>query len=192
MEIKYIFKKLLPILVALALIITSILMVIPATRESILIYFGIIPGKPVYNGFEPFVPFVPGYFPNDFDITKVGNSQSISEDFSVYSELYASDTLFFKIIQQQGRAVPHFIPDARFTIQGVPVSLTNTNPEDWLREKELDGTNLDLTQGWLVSFVLKDIHIQIVTNLPREEALLVAEGLVPAICTAKPTATPEN
>jgi hypothetical protein len=190
MESKYIFKKLTPILVALVLIVSSILMLIPATRDGILSVFGLAEEKPVYNGFEPFVPFVPGYFPDDFDITKVGNYQTISEELSVYSEIYATDTLFFKIIQTQGRATPHFIPDARFTIQGAPVSLTEIRPEDWLREKELDGTVFDLTQGWLVSLILKDIHIQIVTNLPREEALLVAEGLVPAICTTKPTPTP--
>ena len=76
MEFKYIFKKLIPILVALILIISSILMLIPATRDGILNSFGLGEDKPVYNGFEPFVPFIPGYFPEDFEITQ-GREQPI-------------------------------------------------------------------------------------------------------------------
>jgi len=35
--------------------------------------------------------------------------------------------------------------------------------------------------------ILKDIYIQLVTNLPPEEAAHIAGGLVPAICTSTPT-----
>jgi len=192
MKSKGYFKLLVQILIALVLIITSILMIIPATRDGILSSFGIIETKPVYNGFEPFVPFVPGYFPDDFDITQVGTHQSVSEELSLYSELYASDTLFIKIIQQQGWVVSTILPDARFVIQGVPASLIRTDPNEWLREKEKRDLHLDLTEGWVVSLVLKGTTIQVISNLPQEEVLLVAEGLVPAICTTKPTSIPEN
>ncbi|MBN2044890.1 MAG: hypothetical protein JW757_07730 [Anaerolineales bacterium] len=186
------FKLLTQILVALVLIVSSILMLIPATRDTILSSLGILEAKPPYNGFEPFVPFVPGYFPDDFEITMAENYQSASEELSLYSELYASDTIFIKIIQQQGWGVPGFMPDARFIIQEVPASLTRTDPNEWLREKEKSSLHLELTEGWVVSLELKGIYIQVITNLPQEEALLVAEGLVPAICTTQPTATPEN
>lgn len=184
------FKLLLQILIAFVLIVSSILMLIPATRDGILSSLGIIEAKPVYNGFEPFVPFVPGYFPDNFDITKVETHQSVSEELSLYSEMYASDTVFIKIIQQQGWGVPRFMPDARFIIQEVPASLTRTDPNEWLREKEKTGLHLELTEGWVVSLEIKGTYIQVITNLPQEEALLVAEGLVPAICTTKPTQTP--
>lgn len=172
------FKLLIQVLIALVLIVSSLLMIIPATRDGILSAVGIIEAKPVYNGFEPFVPFVPGYFPNDFEITRVETNQSVSEELSFYSEMYASDTAFIKIIQQQGWAVPGYMPEARFVIQDVPASLTQTDPDEWLREKEKTGLHLDLSNGWMVSLVLKGIHIQVITNLAQEEALLVAEGLV--------------
>jgi len=186
------YKLLIQILAAMVLIVASILMIIPATRDGILVSLGIIEGKPVYNGFKPFVPFVPGYFPDDFEIIRVESDQSVSEELSMYSELYASDTNFIKIIQQQGWAVPGMMPDAKFVIQNVPASLTETNPNEWLREKEKVDLHLDMTEGWVVSLMLKGTYIQIVSNLPPDEILEVAEGLVPAICTTKPTATPEN
>lgn len=186
------FNLLIQVLIALVLLVSSILMIIPATRDGILSSLGIIEAKPVYNGFEPFVPFVPGYFPDDFEITKVETHQSASEELSLYSEMYAGDTFFIKIIQQQGRAAPGLMPDARFIVQEVPASLASANPDEWLREKEKTGLHLELTKGWVVALVLKRTHIQVITNLPQEEALRVAEGLVPAICTTKPTASPEN
>jgi hypothetical protein len=185
-------KLLIQILIALILIVSSLLMIIPATRDGILSSLGIIEAKPVYNDFEPFVPFVPGYFPDGFEITKVETYQAVSEELSLYSEVYASDTAFIKIIQQQGWAVPSLMPDARFVVQDAPASLMRANPDEWLREKEVAGLHLDLSEGWMVSMVLKGTYIQVITNLTQEEALLVSEGLVPAICTTKPTATPEN
>ena len=168
------------------------MMVIPTTRKAIFDFLGLIEDKPVYNGFEPFVPFVPGYFPDDFEITHVGHSESLSEDVNVYSEIYATDTHFFKTIQQQGKGVPDSIPESGFTIQGSPAILEETHPENWLRDTESDNTRFDLDNGWLVTFIIKEIHIQVVTNLPEDEAVLIAEGLIPAICTTRPTETPSN
>ncbi len=186
-------KLLIQILIALVLIVTSLLMIIPATRDGILSSLGIIEGKPVYNGFEPFVPFVPGYFPDDFEIIRVETYQSVAQELSLYSELYASDTAFIKIIQQQGWAVPGYMPEARFVIQDVPASLTETDPDEWLREKEKAGLQLDLSNGWMVSSAAeRNTYIQVISNLPPDQILEVAEGLVPAICTTKPTATPDN
>lgn len=192
MKSKDYYKLLVQILIALVLIIASILMIIPATRDGILRSIGIIEAKPAYNGFEPFVPYVPGYFPDDFEIIRVETNQSVSQELSLYSEMYASETSFIKIIQQQGWAVTRIMPDARFVIQNVPASLTRTDPDEWLQKDEKANLRLDPAEGWLVSLVLEDTYIQVVSNLPHEEVLQVAEGLVPAICTTKPTATPED
>ena len=62
------FTRLIPIVIAVLLIASSIFLVIPASREAVFTFFGLVEEKPVYNGFEPFIPFVPGYFPDDFDI----------------------------------------------------------------------------------------------------------------------------
>jgi hypothetical protein len=54
-------------------------------------------------------------------------------------------------------------------------------------EDDLDLSQYNTQDVWLISVVLKNIHIQLVTNLPREAAIAVAEGLIPSICTSTPT-----
>lgn len=183
-------RKLWPLIIAGLLILLAVLMVIPASGQAIFGLFGIDTDREAsiaYNGFEPFIPFVPGYFPDIFEITHVSTGAQISSEIDTYTETYASDTHFFHIIQTQGEAVPSLEAQPGLTVQAQPASLIQPAPEIVLPTDELDLSLYDLSQTWVVTVILKKIHIQVVTNLPRQEALNVADGLIPAICTSTPT-----
>lgn len=174
-----------------ALFLLTAFLVIPSTSQAIFRALGIDSGKTYYNGFEPFTPFVPGYFPDDFDITYVNNEAIYSVDadtyMDTYTETYASAEYFFKLVESQGPGLPDQVPDADLTIQGVPASLSSGFDAELFANDALDMSTYNTSQGLVVSVVLKDITIQVVTNLPQAEAIQVAEGLIPAICTTKPT-----
>jgi len=167
----------------------SALLLIPATNQAILSFFssGNNSQAIAYNGFDAFIPFIPGYFPDTFEISYASNGSSTSSGVNIYTETYASETHFFKTIQSQGAGVAALKPDPSFTIQGQPASLTSDfNLTDLIGE-DLDLSHFDTREFWMVSVVLKDINIQLVTNLSKEEAVRVADGLIPSICTSTPT-----
>ncbi|MGD2028106.1 MAG: hypothetical protein PVI99_09845, partial [Anaerolineales bacterium] len=165
------------------------LMLIPATSQAIFRSLGIETGNdsPVYNGFEPFIPYVPGYFPEDFDITHVSNGAYLSTEVNTYTETYASDEYFFLLIESQGNTVPELAPDPDFLIQNHAAKLTETLELSLSSDDSLDLNRFNTGEIWTVAVELKEIYIQVVTNLPRQEAIRGAEELVPAICTTKPT-----
>lgn len=168
----------------------TVLLLTPATSEMIfgLLGFAGSPSEAVsYNGFDAFIPFIPGYFPENFEITFANNGSQSTPENSTYTETYASETHFFKTIQSQGPTTPEIIPDAALTIQGQPASLGQTFEFAQLMGEDLDLNQFDTQQVWLVRVVLKGIRIQLVSNLPEEEAIRVTEGLIPSICTSTPT-----
>jgi len=182
--------KLLPFAAAGALLILAVLLMIPGVSQSLYRLVGIDAtgaSTLAYNGFEPFIPLVPGYFPDDFDITYVGNGSHSAPEADTYTETYADDRHFFQLIQSQGKAVPALNPDQDLRIQGQPARLEAADQTAIAFGQSLDTAGFDLHGGWVLTVVLKDIHIQLVTNLPPEEAIQIAEGLVPAICTSIPT-----
>jgi len=167
----------------------SALLLIPATNQAILSFFssGNSSQALAYNGFDAFIPFIPGYFPDDFEISFANNGSSTSAGTSTYTETYASETHFFKTIQSQGAGVAALKPDPSFTIQGQPASLASDFNLAELIGEDFDLDHFDTHEVWMISVVLKDIHIQLVTNLPKEEAVRIADGLIPSICTSTPT-----
>lgn len=182
------FKKLLPFAAAGVLLVLAILLMIPGVNQAIYGMFGINGAATIaYNGFEPFIPFVPGYFPDDFDIVYVGTGSHSAPGADTYTETYASENHFFQLIQSQGRNVPTLIPAGDLQIQGMPALLDPFDLAEIGFVESLDTGGIDPDDSWVVTVVLKEIHIQLVTNLPPEEAAAVAEGLVPAICTSTPT-----
>jgi hypothetical protein len=186
-------RKLWSLIIAGLLILLSALLVIPATGQAVYGLFGIDTSSKdsiAYNGFEPFIPFVPGYFPDNFEITHVSTGSHLSPEIDTYTETYASDSHFFLLIQSQGEAVPPLYQQPGLTVQDHPANLAHPAPNSILPADDLDLSLYDLTETWVLTVVLREINILVVTNLPREEALNVADGLVPAICTSTPT--PEN
>ena len=176
----------------LALILAlAVLLLIPSTQQPILSTFGFgIPSQSdiSYNGFDAFIPFIPGVFPDNFQITHADTGSHISSTISRYSETYASDTHFFITIQRQGQAVTPLQPDPGFTIQDQPARLTDhVDLAALASEIKLDLNQFNTQEVWLVNVVLKGIDIQVVTNLPKAEAIQVADGLIPSICTSTPT-----
>jgi len=173
------------------LLILAILWLVPSASQAVLSVLRLVRSNqpaPAYNGFDAFIPFIPGVFPDEFEITLAKTDSQTTSQVSIYTETYASDTHFFKTIQQMGPAVPQLQPDPGFTIQGQPASLTNTI--DLAQQMDSDPLDLriyDTQEIWLVSVVLKGIHIQLITNLPKETAIQVSEGLIPSICTSTPT-----
>ncbi|MEJ2511127.1 MAG: hypothetical protein P8Y72_05960, partial [Anaerolineales bacterium] len=71
--------------------------------------------------------------------------------------------------------------------QNQPASLTSSFDLTQKVEDDLDLSQYNTHEVWMISVVLKDINIQLVTNLPKEEAIRVADGLIPSICTSTPT-----
>lgn len=171
------------------LFLLASLLIIPQTSQAIFGFLGIAQdsGKTVYNGFEPFVPYVPGYFPDDFDIIYVDHDAQYGNDMDTYTETYASADQFFKLVESKGAGVPDLTPDPDHTIQEQPASLTSGFDPALFEDETFDISTYDTSDVQIVTVVLKEINIQVVTNLPQEEAIQVAEGLVPAICTTKPT-----
>ena len=171
------------------IVAVAALLLIPATNQAIFGLFssGTYSQPLAYNGFDAFIPFIPGYFPVDFEISFANNGSSTDAGTSTYTETYASGTHFFKTIQSQGSAVPALLPDPTFTIQHQPASLTNSFDLTQKVEDDLDLSQYNTHEVWMISAVLKDINIQLVTNLPKEEAIRVADGLIPSICTSTPT-----
>jgi hypothetical protein len=43
---------------------------------------------------------------------------------------------------------------------------------------------------WLVNVVMKEINVQVVSNLPREEVIRFANELIPQYCIYTPTPEP--
>ena len=188
------FKKLLPFAAAGVLLVLAVLLMIPGVNQAIYGMFGVDASVAVsgasaiaYNGFEPFIPFVPGYFPDEFDISYVGTGGHSAPDADTYTETYAAETAFFQLIQSQGSAVPDLAPGQELQIQGQPARMNPANMTEIAFVETLDTAGFGLDDGWVLTVVLKEIHIQLVTNLPAEEAVRIAEGLVPAVCTSKPT-----
>lgn len=171
-------------------LILSVLLLVPATSQAIFGRLGLeigAPAQPAYNGFDAFIPFIPGYFPDDFQISYAQTGSSEASGTSTYTETYASDTHFFKTLQSQGPGSPALQPDPALNIQGQPASLVQNFSLADLIGEELDLTQYNTQQTWLVRVQLKGISIQLVTNLPKYEALRLAEGLIPSICTSTPT-----
>ncbi|MCB2178697.1 hypothetical protein KQH61_04715 [bacterium] len=189
MQTKPKMSKRITIFAAGALLLLSVLLVVPSTSEAIFGALGIDTGKTYYNDFKPFTPYVPGYFPDDFDIIYVDNDAQLSKEVDTYTETYASAEYFFKLVESQGEGVPTLSPDPDFTIQGAPASLTSGFDAALFAADTLELNTYDTSQVLVITVVLREINIQIVTNLSQEEAVRVAEGLVPAICTTKPTET---
>ena len=179
------------ILIFALILALAVLLLIPSTQQPILSTFGF--SRPSlsdisYNGFDAFIPFIPGILPDNFQITYADTGSYTSSTISTYTETYASDTHFFITIQSQGQAVPLLQPDPGFTIQDQPARLTdNVDLTALASDIELDLNQFNTQKVWLVNVVLKEINIQLVTNLAKAEAIQVAEGLIPSICTSTPT-----
>lgn len=173
------------------LLLLAVLLLIPATQQALSPGLGFAdPTEPPlsYNGFDAFIPFIPGYFPEDFQITYADTGSLTTATLSTYTETYASETRFFVTIQSQGQAVPEVQPDPGFTIQNQPAVLTNEfDLAQLAAENNLDLSQFANQEAWLLQVILKDISVQLVTNLPKAEAVRVAEGLIPSICTSPPT-----
>jgi hypothetical protein len=163
----------------------------PSTNQAIIARLGLDRANrpaPAYNGFDAFIPFIPGYFPEEFEITHAETGSRTSSEINTYSETYASDTHFFKTIQSQGANIPEPQLDLNIKIQDQPASLTNIiNIAQLFEGDTLDLSRYDTKEIWLLTVVLKEVTIQIATNLPKEEVIRVAEGLIPSICTSTPT-----
>lgn len=192
-------KKLVPILLAVVLLAAAIALLIPGVRGPLDAWTkGTGPGGSVsMTGFEAFIPYTPGYFPEGFKVQQVGAGSTTAPDVEVYEEFYASETHFIKLIQSQGEAAAAWAESGKFRDEGYALSRSlqvQGQPAeiDWEADLEgLVGGDIDLSaydtaDAVMVTFFLEGIKIQVVTNLPEEEAIAVAENLVPSVCLSKP------
>jgi hypothetical protein len=182
-------KNILPFVLAGLLLILAVLLMIPATNQAVISLIGLdTQGQTSVKGdFDAFIPFIPGYFPEDFMITSVGATSDETPDIHSYSEFYASDAHFFKTIQRQGKDVPLAISNPNLTIQNHPASITDMVDVDALVGDDLDLRRYDTSKVWLLTVVMKEINVQVVSNLPREEVIRFANEMIPQYCIYTPT-----
>jgi hypothetical protein len=182
-------KNFLPFMISGLLILLAVLLIIPATSQALFSLVGIdTQGQSsVASDFNAFIPFIPGYFPEDFTITSVGLSMDEARDMDTYREFYASEAHFFMIIQSQGRDVDTDIPNPELTVQGSPASLTGDVAVDALVGDDLDLDLYDTSEVWLLTVVMREIRVQVISNLPQAEVIRFAEELIPQRCTKTPT-----
>jgi hypothetical protein len=182
-------KNILPFVLAGMLLILAVLLMIPTASQAIISLIGIdTQGQTSVSGdFDAFIPFIPGYFPEDFMITTVGTTSDEAPDYDSYSEFYASDTHFFKTIQHKGKDIPMVISNPNLTVQNNPASITDMVDVNALVGDDLDLRRYDTTKVWLLTVVMKDINVQVVSNLPREEVIRFANELIPQYCIYTPT-----
>jgi hypothetical protein len=182
-------KNILPFLLAGILLILAVLLAIPASSQALLSLIGIQSNavSSTIGGFDAFIPFIPGYFPEGFVGTSAGVTSDESRTAAIYGEFYASDTHFFKTIQSQNKN-PHVeIADPDLTIQGNPTILTSEVDAGALIGGDLDLADYDTSEVWLLTVVMREIQVQVVSNAPKEEVIRFAEGLIPQRCTSTPT-----
>jgi hypothetical protein len=132
------------------------------------------------------MPLIPGYFPEGFSITHVDHTAKPSTEVDLYAETYASETHFFVTIQRQGPGVEEFSPQDGVTFQDEAGMITIPEISTFEAYTDLTLDEYDTNELWMTTVVLREIQIQAVTNLPREEIVQFTESLVPAICTEKP------
>lgn len=177
-------------LLAFVLLALSILLMIPAVNRAIYRLFGIdTRGNTyvTYAGVDEFTPFTLGYLPDDFEIIAVASGGHSNPDGTIYTETYASPEHFIHLVQGEVHGQPAIIPDPGFTLQDQPASLVQPAPVELLPVGAIDLSRYDLSDTRLLTTVVDDVHLQIITNLPRREAVRVAEGLVPVSSRATPT-----
>ncbi|HKJ27329.1 MAG TPA: hypothetical protein VJ965_06810 [Anaerolineales bacterium] len=183
-------QKFWPFFAAGLLLVVAALLMIPQTGQAIYALLGIDTAGTVSltSDFDAFVPLTSGYFPEDFTIKHVSSGAHTAPGLDRYSEVYASDTHFFKLIESQGEDAPALVPDPDFTIQQTPASLTDAVGDlAALLNGDPDPAQFDSSQVWTLTVELREVTVQVVSNLPRQEVIAVAEGLVPAYCTGTPT-----
>ena len=179
-------------LIAGVLIILAILLLIPNTNQTIFSLLGIdTQGQSsVSSDFDAFIPFIPGYFPEGFYALSVGLAVDQSPNKDTYSEFYASDEYFFKIIQSHGQGVDPISSSPNLVVQGSPASLTDQVAVEALVGEDLDLNLFDTSEVWMLSVVMREISVQVISNQPFEEVIRFANELIPQRCTKTPT--PKN
>jgi hypothetical protein len=177
-------------LLAFVLLALSILLMIPAVNQGIYRLFGIDTRGDTYitySGLEEFTPFTLGYLPAGFEIIAVASGANSQPEGTTYTETYASPKYFIHLIQGEEVSQPAFTPDPGFTLQDQPASLVQPAPSELLPMGAIDLANYDLSKTWLLTTTIDHIRLQVITNLPRREAIRVTEGLVPTSSHATPT-----
>jgi hypothetical protein len=79
------------------------------------------------------------------------------------------------------------IADPDLSIQGSPASLTGEFDAHALIGRDLPLTQYDSGEMWLLTVVIREIRVQVISNYPAEEVIRFAEELIPQRCTSTPT-----
>jgi len=185
-------NKIASIVIAVVLLLLAILLMIPQTNQFLFSLIGIdIRGQStVSSDFDAFIPFIPGYFPEGFYSISVGLAVDEAPDLNTYSEFYASDTHFYKIIQSQGKGIEPFLPSPDLLVQDNPAQLTNQFDLEAFLGEDLDLYQYDTSKVWMLSVVMREITVQVISNQSSGEVIRFASELIPQRCTSTPT--PEN
>jgi hypothetical protein len=167
-----------------ALLVFGGLLLIPSVWEK-----GEVESNTSDEGFTAFIPFTLGYFPEDFSIDQAGSDNLTDGDYALYREWYTSETHFIILVESMPSRLGE-VDGEELVLKEVSATLV-TNPNfEALTGGVLDFDDFDTNSTFQIIVFSEDIVVEVITNLPREEAIKAAESLIPTVCLNKPTETP--
>lgn len=140
----------------------------------------------VYQDFGAFIPYTIGYFPEGFSITTAGTDSHREDTLDRFEEWYGSENYFIQLIQDKGKSVElwdqGYAASRSLLVQDQPAEIKIIeDPSSWVSEG-FDLSKYDVSQSLMLTFFIDDLRIQVVSNLPENEIIQVAENLIPSIC----------
>ena len=140
----------------------------------------------VYGDFEAFIPYTMGYFPDGFSIKGVGTGAETAPDYDRFQEWYTSETAFIILQETQGEGYTTLPEGEPVTLKDSP-AVVISNPD---LEAAVNGTVIFeafvIEEVYQVVMFENNILIEVFTNLPKEEALKIADLLIPSTCLEPP------
>lgn len=133
------------------------------------------------GGFEAFAPYTPTYLPNGFDSSGLGGTSA--PDLERLELTYSDGELFVVILQSMGSGAGDLPQGKTVTVNGETgrfVEVFATSAEEL--QQKIPGisavTEFDYGRTSLLAWYLAEIKLEMVSNLPAEELLKIAQSLV--------------
>lgn len=143
-----------------------------------------------YNNFSEFIPYIPGAFPDDFDLDGANTGTFEENGQAVYWEIYTGADGRYFLILQRGRQEEKSPPTSSLLIQNWEADLSQVDAapdipelaaldmENTLRLSALARTKSDIP-----------IQLEIISNASEAELIEFGEMMTPSICLSTPTPT---
>jgi hypothetical protein len=184
------FKIYWPFFLAAFLLVVLLVWQIPAVQNTVVSWINPNAGQvSVRSDFDAFIPYTMGYFPDDFSIKDVGVGGHTAPNYDQYQEWYISDTQFVILLETKGADT--VLPEGEaIIIQDGPAVLIADPDLDEIASEFVHLAQFDTSESYQIVFFKGEVMLEVITNLPRVEAVKVADLLIPSQCTKPPTPAP--